>query len=599
MMMKMLRGGAKPPSFIDSLPQGSANDGASRDRLVPIPPLPDSLSQFVAYNKAPKMSFLQQAIVLNLLDRQQTVKLEKARPVKGKTVAHWAVENGLLEQEAADQINDVRKLTVTCDTRHRGSAAFNSWLAALQECDIPFHVETATQAEFSERLKQQTNSSRDEDTEGLEVLNSAAALFENLAAMKASDLHIIRRTGHTTVQARIDGRIRDLPQLSMTAAEGDTLIRSICTGLTTSKNTTFNPTEFQHAQISGDEFPGSGMSGIRLVRGPCYPVAENGKFLVARMQYGRERARDAKGQKLATKRPVAPDGTCRLPEWGYTEKQMTLLGQLLRKSYGIVLVTGPTGSGKTTTLAEAMKEQYRLFPDTRHITAEEPVENPMPWAIQLEASGDTWQQILRETLRSDPDVLLFGELRSANEVMAAMQAASTGHFVWATLHTNDPYQTFTRMEDMDESQLAIRKTADADRIKGIIAQRILSKLCTHCCRTWAQRKEGEIPQEMESALKTWGSAADLDKIRLAGDGCQHCNDGWSGRTAVAEVVITDSEFMAKVKSDGVDAARAWHRAREGSDKSLLAHAMRLVFDGVVSPLDAEREVETITVKETP
>lgn len=276
--------------------------------------------------------------------------------------------------------------------------------------------------------------------------------------------------------------------------------------------------------------------------------------------------------------------------------QIAMMERMTRMPSGVIVVSGPTGSGKTTTLFELMQHQARQFPEKRQITVENPVEYPMDWAVQLpvtQSSGASFMDMVRMTLRMDPDIVLIGELRSADEAVAALQEAMTGHLVWTTLHVNDAFMTIDRLEMLDRSRLSREIICDHKLIRGFVAQRLVSRLCPHC-KTPIGQSVDELPADMVDALGTWG---DLSAMYVRGPGCSSCNgDAIIGASAVAEVVETSASLMRDFVKAGTDEARRAHRSRPDVDLSMLGNAMRLVAQGLVDPADVEASVDLIKKK---
>ncbi|WP_373380345.1 ATPase, T2SS/T4P/T4SS family [Cupriavidus nantongensis] len=325
------------------------------------------------------------------------------------------------------------------------------------------------------------------------------------------------------------------------------------TGLATVKAATYNPLDVQDAQIAGDALPGTGLSSVRIVRGPAYPVESGGGFLVARLQY-REHHQGARkadaidaAKRLDLSTPKSPSGEFMLGQMGYTPLQVDLISQLLRRPMGVVVVTGPTGSGKTTTLFECTRHQARMFPEKRLVTIENPTEYPMDWAIQLTTESERFPEMLRMTLRMDPDAILLGEIRGVEEAVATLQAAATGHLVLTTLHVTDPFETFSRLVMLDHVRLAMEVICNHNQIIGLIAQRVVPLLCPKCSVKLEDAPEA-LPEYMLRAMRTWG---DLSEVRVRGAGCDHCHgDAIVGQQAVAEVVVTSEDLMQDCIKEG-------------------------------------------------
>ena len=533
------------------------------------------------------LGVLKQAQVARLLTVQRDYAATKGRTY---SLGQLALRAKMLDEQQVQQVLDEQAFVVHVDTRQYGSSTFQTWLEDLHRIGIvPKVVQVSPQA-----LADARHASAGDDDVDLATLNLARRLLTDAAFMDASDVHIHLREHHTEIQIRVLGDLRTVTNASysMGREEGEALIRATLAGLATVR-VTYHPLEFQDAQIGGDQLPETGLTSVRLVRGPSFPKEAGGGFMVARLQYRRDRPAHRAGRRMETRTPARPPGKLELGSMGWTPLQIELLGRILRLSTGIVIVGGPTGSGKTTSLNEAMREQGRLFPGARQITIEQPPEIPMPEAIQLEAEKGGFGVMVERILRMDPDILLVGELRALEEVSAAMQAAMTGHFVWATVHSRDPYKIPERLEGLDPDRLTLAKLCDHELIVAMIGQRIVAELCPHCSRTLDQAPEHDVPRYIRDALQTWG---DLAHVRVRGDEkvteqCPHCHGlGTIRRRAVAEIVIPDEKFMRLYRTKGVLEARRYMRAKPGSDKSMLANAIDLVLAGVVDPMDVHRGV---------
>lgn len=201
--------------------------------------------------------------------------------------------------------------------------------------------------------------------------------------------------------------------------------------------------------------------------------------------------------------------------------------QLIGLPHGIILVTGPTGSGKSTTLYSALNEIKA--PETKIITVEDPVEYQMDGISQIQVHsriGLTFAAGLRSILRHDPDVVLIGEIRDGETAQAAIQASLTGHVVFSTLHTNDAPSAFTRLVDMGVEPYLVAST-----VEGVLAQRLVRRLCPECKKAVAV-DQAEVPEDFPKE----GAPAFIYEP----NGCRECGDsGYSGRTGVFELLTTD------------------------------------------------------------
>lgn len=428
------------------------------------------------------------------------------------------------------------------------------------------------------------------------IRSQAIEIIRLAAAYGASDIHFMMRGTHSEIQIVVKGGLRVLTR--KTHEEGDAITRAIYQGIAKTRDSSFNPLEFQNAQIAGEDLPtDANLSSVRLVRGPCYPQAQGGAFMTARLQYGaQQKAPRNDLPKLPL--PRQPDGEFRLPKMGYRAEQIAKIRTLMDAPNGVVIFTGPTGSGKTTAMFEALQETARSKPHRRLVTVEDPVEYPMSWAVQMAVTGAkndaetgaAFGERIRVALRMAPHTILLGELRGPDVAVAALEAAVTGHQVWTTMHVTDPFLFVERLELMDRERLDRRIFCDHKIVRGVVAQRLLPKLCPHCSVLLTEHPT-DISPRIVNALKTWG---DLNKVRILGAGCDKCgHDGTLGRFAVAEVVVTTAQLMRDFVEHGSEKARENYRATPDADLSMLESAIRYALAGYLDPRAVEDCVDLI------
>lgn len=263
---------------------------------------------------------------------------------------------------------------------------------------------------------------------------------------------------------------------------------------------------------------------------------------------------------------------------GFYPEELKSIHQLLNKPNGIILVTGPTGSGKTTTLYAALS--YLNDIGTKIITTEDPVEYDIDGLIQVQINPSidvTFANCLRAILRQDPDIILVGEIRDEETAKIAIQASLTGHLVFSTLHTNDAPTTITRLIDMDIKPYLIASTVEV-----VISQRLVRKICVSC-------KEEYMPSEaslMELNL-TWEAVKGKQFFR--GKGCNNCrNIGYKGRMGIYEIMIMNEEIRRLIIEQAhTNVVRSV--AKRNGMNTLRDSGLTAVYDGLTTIEEVMRE----------
>lgn len=263
---------------------------------------------------------------------------------------------------------------------------------------------------------------------------------------------------------------------------------------------------------------------------------------------------------------------------GMDANTLSRFRQVIRRPNGIVLVTGPTGSGKTTTLYSALNELNDI--ETKIITTEDPIEYDIDGLIQVPVNPDiqvTFATVLRAILRHDPDTILVGEIRDYETAEVAIQSALTGHLVFSTLHTNDSPSAITRLRDMGIEPFLITAT-----VESVLAQRLVRRICTEC------RTQFEPSDELLMELQLPIAQARQYKFYY-GRGCQRCNNsGYKGRGGIYELLDVTDDIRDLVSSNAnVDDIRNFAR---GQGMTTLREAgLKLIFDGVTTIDEVVRE----------
>ncbi|HEY5907933.1 MAG TPA: GspE/PulE family protein, partial [Vicinamibacteria bacterium] len=262
---------------------------------------------------------------------------------------------------------------------------------------------------------------------------------------------------------------------------------------------------------------------------------------------------------------------------GFNSQDMAKVNEFLARPTGIMLVTGPTGSGKTTTLYSALK--FLSKPEVNILTIEDPVEmvfedfNQVAVRPQLDIS---FASALRTALRQDPDIIMVGEIRDTETAENAVQAALTGHLVLSTLHTNDASSSITRLLDLGVPHFLITST-----LIGVVAQRLVRENCQHCVEEYAPAAEEaaalRIPLEKLAPYKF-----------KRGKGCLHCREtGYMGRTGIYEI-LSMTEKIRRLVSTQAGSLEIFKAAREEGLRTLKEAALEKVFRGTTTVTEVVR-----------
>ena len=244
------------------------------------------------------------------------------------------------------------------------------------------------------------------------------------------------------------------------------------------------------------------------------------------------------GEKLVMRILDQTERDISLESLGYSSEQIELISKIIHEPNGIFLVTGPTGSGKSTTLYAMFKmlnsDEYNL------VTIEDPVEYTIKGVTQVQVNekiGVSFTNILRTILRQDPDKIMLGEIRDSETAQLALQSALTGHFLFSTLHTNDAPSAITRLIDLNAPKYII-----ASSLRGVVAQRLLRKLCPHC------RQSYKATLEIEAE---WGIPTGTKLYRAKG--CSECRyTGYIGRIPIAEIMPVDNELRHMIETGALE-----------------------------------------------
>jgi MSHA biogenesis protein MshE len=388
-------------------------------------------------------------------------------------------------------------------------------------------------------------------TPGLEeapVVKLLQTVFEDAVQQRASDVHIEPLEKKLQIRFRIDGVMHLQMQAEAKIAAALALRLKLMSSL----------------DISEKRLPQDGRFGVR-VRGTQIDV----RLSTMPTQYGESAVMRLLNQST---------GVLGIDNIGMPAEMVERMRSVIHRTSGMVLVTGPTGSGKTTTLYAALSELNTV--ERKIITVEDPVEYRLPGINQVQVNEKIdlgFERVLRSALRQDPDVILVGEMRDKATVETGMRAAMTGHMVFSTLHTNDAVSTPVRLLDMGAPRYMV-----ALSLQLVIAQRLVSVICESCA------KEHKVsPNEHEWLRSELGDSVDGHRY-MGGSGCSHCNGtGFSGRTGVYEMLEMTNPVVAAANSDDMQAFITAAREQMAGN-TLRRHAAILAASGKTTVDEAMR-----------
>ncbi|WP_080077597.1 GspE/PulE family protein [Salmonella enterica] len=457
---------------------------------------------------------------------------------------------------------------------HAALPEVQSTVARLLRQKSGFSLETCTLQqlrEYQNGEKTRTGTAVNNADNSAEQ-NRVLGYFREALLQHSSDIHFrIGEKGLTRILYRIHGELGEAGHLE--TAEGETLASTIIQSMCDQAEPSFHSNRPQSARLRKEFLRQVGLFGARYEH---YPT-----------EFG----------LLAVMRLIPDDGhnPPSLTELGLLPEQIALLEQMLMTPEGIMLISGPTGSGKSTTLRTLCRMYMELTNGTRHLlTFEDPVEGGIPGAVQCGITADrsnpeevsqAWASALTSGMRLDPDAILVGEQRDRNSAMASVIAALTGHIVLSTVHTPDAIRILDRLiETFDVSGSLV---IDPQVMMGLMSQRLVQTLCPHCKLDYAERIRAESLPAL-SALQKNLLAEHTETQRIAfrhPDGCPHCWKGVNGRRAVAEIIRPDAMFMDMYQRHGKLQTRSyWVHYMQGITRR--AHLQHYLNAGAVDPLNA-------------
>lgn len=428
--------------------------------------------------------------------------------------------------------------------------------------------------------------------------------FNVAANQDASDMHITVKENGSFIQIRTQGdlyRFKDL-----TSEQGNSYCRTIYTTMCDVSDKSFTPTKSQGGRIAQLYLPDK-LTGVRIQTTPT----ENGYKMICRLLYS---AKDSSNDLLSL---------------GYESFHQDMVEYFMSKKSGVVIVCGPTGSGKSTTLEKICSQLISNTNGTQHlVTVEDPpeyeisgectVKEPvydekglstgfvekkvLSFAAQIpvinaktpELKSQKFNEAIATAMRLDPDIMMIGEIRDPASASAALKAAITGHQVWTTLHANNGLTVFSRLFDIGAKRELV---CDPEVVMGLIAQRLVKKVCPNCAIPLLGHEElidASLMKRINEVFSENGIGIENIKLRNF-NGCSECNNtGIKGRTVVAEIIKCDDNFMELTREGKrVELKRYWLNNLKGV--TMLMHGIIKISQGSCDPRDVEAQTEHLSI----
>ncbi|WP_034624583.1 ATPase, T2SS/T4P/T4SS family, partial [Maridesulfovibrio hydrothermalis] len=410
----------------------------------------------------------------------------------------------------------------------------------------------------------------------------------------ASDIHLTDEGPFASIKFRKLGMVQDYKQLM--GETGRKIITAIYQTMSNQTDSTFVPSERQDGRIVNSDYLPAEVHSVRIHTEPLEcSMAQNGTgtFMALRLLCDRT---TAKGK--------LPE---RLKSLGYSERHIRRF-QFLTQRSGLTLLSGPTGHGKSTALKHIMESMAEENPEKNYLAIEDPPEYPLERVKQIRVStrdqdeerGSAYRNAIAGAMRSDPDVIMIGEIRYPEAASAALDAAQTGHGVWTTIHANSAMGIIQRMVSLLRAAHypdPLEYLCDHTVLSGLHHQRLVPVLCPDC--KMPLRKMTELAEDNELRLKNlpqpvlnrlFRAADKMDNIHIRGEGCSKCSGmGIIGQTVASEMVTTDHVILKAIRAGKMEAAyKHWRHEQNG--QTFISHAINLIEEGQLDPLLTERRL---------
>ncbi len=494
------------------------------------------------------------------------------------------VENGpvSVDSETRHMLALFSDGTYIVDEAHKYDGKVLNFVATMKRRKIPVATpkyysaaEIAAIYAYAERGMGQINISA-EETSDYQMQIDFLSVVSRAAIHKVSDIHVVVADS-TLILFRINGMMER--ELEYSKEWGEAFVRAAFASADIS-DANYAKNEFQGAQKLGST-PLRGTNGklrlphnILAIRLQFNPIAFGSQYLVMRLLYADDN----------------PNGESDLRSLGLGAREIDLFYRLRANATGLKIIAGPTGSGKSTTLQRNMIKLLQEHKgEINVITVEDPPEYPIPGARQMpvtnasteEEKDEEFTKALSAALRSDPDVLMVGEIRTLSAASLVFRGALSGHSVWTTLHANSAPAIITRLRDMGVRHYMLE---DPEIMKGLVSQRLFRKICPYCRVSIKDKKSSESYKRLKTALGDFG----VENTYMRGPGCKFCGGkGVIGRMSVPEIILPDAYFL-RLMIDGRTKEAIDYWVSELNGRPLRDAAIERMLKGYIDIDEVER-----------